>query len=110
VTRAALAKALGVGVDISWEKSFARGAALLPQDQYPKIQEIERVNRDVVDRLKERFASLTDEELEGPPTVTYLPGVTTLAAQIAFYAFHESYHVGQLGYVRKSLGHTRVAG
>jgi hypothetical protein len=109
-TRASLAGMIGEPIATGWEKTFARGADLLPADQYPKIQEIERVNRDAVERLKKRFATLTDAELAGPPTLTVLPGVKTLADQIAFVAFHESYHVGQMAYVRKALGHTRVAG
>jgi hypothetical protein len=109
-TRAALAATLGAAVETGWDKKFTRGAALLPADHYPKVQEIERVNRDVVERLKDRFAALTDADLAAPATVTYLPGVKTLADQIAFFAFHESYHVGQMAYVRKSLGHSRIAG
>ena len=109
-TRASLAGHLGVPVGTGWDKKFARGAELLPSDQYPPIQEIERVNRDVVDRLKTRFATLTDAELSGPPTISSLSGVTTLAEQLAFFAFHESYHVGQMGYVRKALGGSRLAG
>jgi uncharacterized damage-inducible protein DinB len=109
-TRAGLAATLGETIDIGWGTKFARGAALLAADQYPAVQEIERVNRDVVERLKQRFAALTDADLAAPATVSYLPGVKTLAEQIAFYAFHESYHVGQMAYVRKSLGHARIAG
>jgi DinB family protein/activator of Hsp90 ATPase-like protein len=109
-TRASLAGMLGDPIETGWDKKFARGAELLPAEQYPPVQEIERVNRDAVDRLKQRFAALTDDELGGPPTVSTLPGVTTLAEQLAFFAFHESYHVGQMAYVRKSLGHSRVAG
>ena len=109
-TRAALAAMLGDAVDTGWDTKFARGAALLPSDQYPPVQEIERVNRDVVERLKQRFAALTDADLAAPATATHLPGVKTFADQIAFYAFHESYHVGQMAYVRKSLGHSPIAG
>jgi hypothetical protein len=29
---------------------------------------------------------------------------------VAFLAFHEAYHMGQLGYVRKWLGHSALAG
>ena len=37
-------------------------------------------------------------------------GVRTFADQVAFGAFHESYHVGQMGYVRRQLGHSAVVG
>lgn len=109
-TRASIAGLLGERFDTGWGALFDRGAQLQSADRYPRVQEIERVNRDVVERLKRQFASLTDAELAGPPTETHLPGVTTLAEQLAGYAFHESYHVGQMAYVRKALGHSRVAG
>jgi hypothetical protein len=108
--RAAVAAMLGDRVDTGWDTKFARGAALLPPDRYPPVEEIERVNRDVVERLKNTFAALTDADLAAPATATHLPGVKTLADQIAFYAFHESYHVGQMAYISKSLGHSRIAG
>jgi hypothetical protein len=109
-TRASLAASLGAPIDVPWAKQFARGAALLPQDQYPRALEIERVGRDVAERLKARFGALTEAELAGPATAANLPGVKTLTDQIAFFTFHESYHVGQMAYVRKSLGHSAVAG
>lgn len=109
-TRASLAGMLGERINTGWGSVFDRGAELLAADRYPAVQEIERVNREVVERLKAKFAALTDAELAGPPIETHLPGVTTLAEQLAGYAFHESYHVGQMAYVRKALGHSRVAG
>jgi uncharacterized damage-inducible protein DinB len=68
------------------------------------------VHRDVADRLNWHFAAVTQTELARPAAGPALPGVTTLAEQLAFFAFHESYHVGQLAYIRKSLGRSGVAG
>ena len=101
---------LGETFDTGWGKKFARGAALVDRSQYPEVEDIQRVHHDVTARLKEKMSALTDAELAGPPTAPELPGVKTLADQLAFFAFHESYHVGQMAYVRKGLGHSRVAG
>jgi len=64
----------------------------------------------VVDGLKAKFASLTEADLAAPATGRPLPGANTVAEQLAFIAFHESYHVGQLGYIRKSIGYSPIAG
>jgi uncharacterized damage-inducible protein DinB len=36
--------------------------------------------------------------------------VQTVGEQLAFFALHDSYHVGQLAYVRKTLGLPGVVG
>ena len=108
--RAEMVRALGESFDTGWGDTFARGATVMDADRYPRIQEIERVNRDVVERLKTKFAALTDADLAGPPANAHLPGVKTLADQIAGYTFHESYHVGQMAFLRKALGQPGVAG
>ena len=33
-----------------------------------------------------------------------LSGAKTVADQLAFFALHDTYHVGQMAYVRKALG------
>lgn len=109
-TRASLAATVGEKIDLPWAAKFARGAELKAPGEYPPIQELERANREIVERLKARFAALSGDELRAAASVSYIPGVKTLLEQIAFYAFHESYHVGQMGYVRKSLGQSRLAG
>jgi hypothetical protein len=109
-TRAMILGVLGEPFDTGWGDLFKRGAVLQDAGRYPPRQEIERIHRDVVERLKVKFAALTDTDLARAATGPALPGVKTLADQLAFFAFHESYHVGQLAYIRKSLGHSAVAG
>jgi DinB superfamily/Activator of Hsp90 ATPase homolog 1-like protein len=109
-TRAKLLGLLGDPLEIGWGDLFNRGAALQDAARYPPRQEIERVHRDVAERLKAAFAAFTEADLARPATGPELPGVKTLADQLAFFAFHESYHVGQLAYIRKSLGQSGIAG
>ena len=109
-TRATMLGLLGDPFDTGWGDLFTRGATLHEPARYPARDEIERVHRMVVDRLKAKFASLTELDLAGPATGKPLPGAKTVADQLAFLAFHESYHVGQLAYIRKSIGHSTIAG
>jgi uncharacterized damage-inducible protein DinB len=109
-TRATMLGLLGESVDTGWGDLFTRGATLHESSRYPSRDDIERVHRSVVDRLKARFRSLTATDLAGPATGKQFPGAKTVADQLAFLAFHESYHVGQLAYIRKSIGHSAVAG
>jgi hypothetical protein len=109
-TRAMMLGLVGDSFDTGWNDLFARGAALRDTSHYPSLAAIDEVHRQIVDRLKTRFAALTEADLAAPARGRELPGAKTLGDQLAFLAFHESYHIGQLAYVRKALGFSGVAG
>jgi hypothetical protein len=108
-TRIRLLQMLGEVFETGWGGLFDRGAAVGDTATYPPRTEIERVLREVSPLLQTRLSSLTDEFLAGPPTIQ-LPGATTMADQIGFFALHDAYHVGQMSYVRKSLGYPSLVG
>lgn len=108
-TRAVILGLLGEPVDTRWRDLFDRGAKVSDAKHYPERDEIERVMRDVASRIQAKLASLEDEYLAGPATME-LPNATTMADQLAFFALHDSYHVGQMAYIRKSLGYPGIAG
>jgi uncharacterized damage-inducible protein DinB len=109
-TRAALLKLLGEPFDTGWGDLFARGVALQDRARYPSRGDIDSVMRDVTARLHTKLAALDDEQLASPATGPVFPNAQTVADQIAFLALHESYHVGQLAYVRKALGYPALVG
>ena len=108
--RASLLGALGAPYEIGWGKRFARGSGLDDASAYPPRAAVEAAWNATHSRMREAFAALTAERLAEAWQGTPRPGVKTLADLLAFYAFHESYHVGQIGYVRKLLGHSAIAG
>jgi hypothetical protein len=109
-SRATLLGRLGHPFDLAWAARFSRGSGLEPEAAYPARAAIEAAWNETHGRLRDAFAALTEARLGEPPQGPPLPGVKSLADQVAFYAFHESYHVGQIAYVRKLLGHSAVAG
>jgi uncharacterized damage-inducible protein DinB len=111
-TRAMILQVLGESVDTGWGKLFDRSAPAAKLDdaeRYPPASDIERVMREVTPRLHAKLASLDDTYLAAPARMQ-VPGTKTVADELAFFALHESYHVGQLAYVRKGLGHPGLAG
>lgn len=103
--RAGLLRLLGDPVETGWGDLFARGAALEDEAKYPGKAEVLRVHQDVGGRIMARLASLTASDLaRGVTAGPKPPGVRTLGDQLGFFALHDSYHVGQLGYLRKALG------
>jgi len=108
-TRAQLLGLLGESFDTGWGDRFNRGASIGDPAGYPGRENIERMLREVSSRLQSKVAGLTDAQLAQPSTVD-IPGGKTVADQVAFFAFHDSYHVGQLGFIRKALGYPALAG
>jgi uncharacterized damage-inducible protein DinB len=108
-TRAGLLGILGERVDTGWGNLFKRGAQRQDADVYPSADTIKKMGADLTARLRDKLRTIGDDQL-ATPVQSKLPGVTNLAQALAFFAFHEAYHVGQLGYVRKLLGHPSIAG
>ena len=78
---------------------------------YPSREQINEASREVNARLFAKLAALTDAEVNKDATGGPLPpSVRTVADRLAFLAMHDSYHVGQLAYVRKALGLPGVVG
>jgi uncharacterized damage-inducible protein DinB len=87
-----------------WDRFFARGTdGQIPNDAPGLVEIRERFAR-VSDDLALRFESLTDVELAAPfPRKLPIPD-RSIRGAIAFLAYHESYHIGQMAYIRKWLG------
>jgi uncharacterized damage-inducible protein DinB len=110
-TRAGLLSLLGEHASTGWGDLFRRGAQRQDPSVYPQPQAIKAAGIDLTKRLWTKLETLTDDELAVPINAAVkLPNVNTVVEALAFFAFHEAYHVGQLGYVKKALGYPAVAG
>ena len=108
VSRGFVLKALGSEWSAPWSSLFARGARPAAQDQYPGVEEIRRAWNDVSEQLAASLASVPPDVLAKPhEKPSYDDKVSGF---IAFLALHETYHVGQLGYLRKWLGYGQTVG
>src|SRR5690349_4546799 len=88
---------MGHPLPLEWgERVFARGSARRERGAYPDRRAIEGCWKATHTAMRDAFASVTADQLSAPARME-LPGVKTIADQIAFGAFHESYHVGQMG-------------
>lgn len=107
-TRAMVLQMLGEQADTGWGTLFDRGAKIGDPKDYPSGPEIARVMGEISPRLHGALAALQDEELSRPACLS-IPGLKTLTDELAFFALHDAYHVGQLAYVRKGLGYPGLA-
>jgi hypothetical protein len=109
VHRARVLKLLGQEWSAAWEPLFVRGAKLAEDAQYPGIDEMGQVWDEVSGRVSMALAAASREALAAPVS----KGMTLdgkISGQISFLALHESYHIGQMAYLRKWLGFGQAVG
>ena len=106
--RGNLLKTLGSDGALPWASQFARGAKPADIVKFPAVDEVRKAWSDVSARLNTSLAEVPAEVLEKPHDKPTFDG--KVGGFVAFLAFHETYHVGQVGYLRKWLGHSPLVG
>jgi uncharacterized damage-inducible protein DinB len=89
---------------------FIRGIEPRPAVEYPEVSRIFPIYRDISKELLERLSSAPENLLTKELPRRFPNGENTVLGGLSFYALHDSYHVGQLGAVRKLLGYDRLVG
>ena len=103
-------KMLGIDWDNTWADMFARGQARLADAEYPPVDEMRNAWQDVSDKLSAALKSppegvMTQEAPKGPPSFD-----GKMSGTVAFFAFHDTYHSGQISFLRKWLGYGQTVG
>jgi hypothetical protein len=89
---------------------FADGQPLREDSAYPTPERIAEAWREIVARVEQAIA-LTPPDILVRAALPGLPAFgPTVSGALAASTFHESYHVGQLGYLMKWLGHPGLLG
>lgn len=110
VHRAHTLRALGVTWNNKWASMFAQGTDRLADTAYPSTEEMraawEQVSAELANALQQPPADLLAKNTpKGLPTFD-----GKLSGTVAFFAFHDAYHTGQISYVRKWLGYGKTIG
>ncbi len=110
VHRAHVITSLGGQWDRSWAPLFARGTQRGDDAQYPPVDEMLAAWNDISEQLKTTLRAASKDVLdqpaaEGPPSFD-----KKLSGTVAFFAFHDTYHTGQLSFLRKWLGYGQTVG
>ncbi len=109
-SRRALVREFGGSIEQApWEDAFQMGAK--PGDcagEVPSGELVEDLQR-VGELLHERLLALTAEQAAAPRATPFEAMGQTNASYILFALWHESYHLGQLGLIRRVLGREGLA-
>lgn len=93
----------GSPVNADYKKLFGKGTPTVSDHPYPELNTILTAWKTVSEALITALKSLPDERLlEKPPFQTSIPD-ETLSGLIAYFAIHESFHIGQLSILRKLM-------
>jgi uncharacterized damage-inducible protein DinB len=103
-------KMLGLDWNSSWASLFARGAQRVGDADYPSIEEMRTAWQQVSEQLSATLRQppadlLAKPAPEGPPSFD-----KKLSGTVAFFAFHDAYHAGQVSFLRKWLGYGQTVG
>lgn len=109
VVRARFAAGLGRPYELPWAVLFRRGGTNDAEAEWPSIETILAAWDEVDAVLQQRLSELTADDLAAasPPGVGF---DGTMNGLIQLMAFHDAYHVGQLGYLRRMSGLERLVG
>lgn len=108
--RSLMAKVAGVPIAFPYEELYQRGAPHPDPAQLPDLAEVNAFWTEVSGVLTERLGVLTDTELDAEPSRKFPGGDNTVLGGLAFLCLHDSYHLGQLGYLRVLHGYPAVVG
>jgi hypothetical protein len=109
-SRALVARLAGGSYEFRESDRFARGRPPGDPAELPSLAELSAHWQSVSEVVLARFPRLGDEDLDAEVEGRYPIEQPGVLGALAFLALHESYHLGQLGYLRKLLGLPGVVG
>jgi uncharacterized damage-inducible protein DinB len=88
----------------AYQPLFGKGSTGEVNETFPTIEEIQAQWQVTTAQLMQAMQDTPSEKwLSAPPFQTSIPD-TTLYGLVAFFAMHESFHIGQLSLLRKEWG------
>ncbi len=104
-TRYMLGTVLGLTDREPFPELFGRGKGIDEAASYPSIDELTAGWEDFAEKIIDRLARLTEDELKADPPVQTPISENTLRGFIIFLCHHEAYHIGQLSMARRYFGY-----
>ena len=109
-SRTTLSRIAGARIDPFLPDLFGRGAVPKPAAAYPDLATILGAWGEATAALDARLEALADADLRKDAPFKLPVADGSILGAMAFLPMHESYHVGQLGYIRRLLGCETLAG
>jgi uncharacterized damage-inducible protein DinB len=108
--RSRVLKLLGVSWTAPWLPLFERGSKPVDPAQYPPSEQVLIAWNELAAALPPALESASAADIAAPAPEPSPSFDGTIGGMVSFLAMHETYHVGQVVYLRRLLGHERVTG
>ena len=101
---------LGQGDENPWHELFGGLAPSRDGSEYPDVSELKAAWDETAQKLMPALEGLSEEAgLAALPADSGIPVADqTVRGAVGFFAFHEAYHVGQVGLLRTELGYSSI--
>jgi len=103
--RCEILELLGSPKDTRYAAPFGENGASDGSD-YPDIEELKAAWEELATKVESALGSASDETLSSRPAGNSPHAEKTVLETLSFLAWHEPYHIGQLGALRAQLGLT----
>lgn len=103
-------KLLGVSWTAPWLTHFERGSKPEDASQYPSCDEVLAAWKELSALMPSALEAVPADAMAAPAPLPSPSFDGTIGGMVSFLAMHETYHVGQVVYLRRLLGHDRIVG
>ncbi len=102
--KAGIARLLGGEINApEWVEQFSKGISELDAANFPELFEVKEAWQGLHSQIEAVLPNVSDEHLSAEQPQRFPTTENSILAALAFLGQHESYHVGQLSYVRRLL-------
>ena len=102
--RCYLARMLGADSEHPYQKQLDGVSSIDEMKAFPELEGVRVAWREVSEVLAERLPAISEAELGEKAPAEFPVADGTILGGTAFLLQHESYHIGQLAYLRRVLG------
>lgn len=110
LSRHRMLKLAGEDREFAWADLFSRGSAIQAPDAYPPLDEVLQAWDRGSSELLAALPKMTPSQLFAKSPQSLPTDDKSVRGALSFLVYHEAYHIGQMGYLRKMLGYESLVG
>ncbi len=103
--RTNIANLLGMNIPNPYDELYANFKPIESGAKYPDVPNVTKNWNELSGKFMAKLNTLTEDDLKRESPLKLPVNDGTMRGTLAFFAHHESYHIGQLGLVRRYHGY-----